>query len=192
MLIKCPECDHDVSDKAKSCPNCGIDIQECIKRRIFVEICPKCGSTTWHGGGICEVCNTKIINTEFYFFTTNLEKAQAARDAAFDKYCQNNPDFSIELNEKFKSLERRAYSSNYTEEDDRLWQEFKLETSKNPIQRKKEQSKPKTPIIKCPICGSTNTKRITATSRVTGVLTLGLASGKIGKQYKCKSCKHMW
>ena len=22
-LIKCPECGHDVSDKAKACPNCG-------------------------------------------------------------------------------------------------------------------------------------------------------------------------
>lgn len=23
VLIKCPECNHDVSDKALSCPNCG-------------------------------------------------------------------------------------------------------------------------------------------------------------------------
>ena len=26
MLIKCPECDHDVSDKAISCPNCGMPL----------------------------------------------------------------------------------------------------------------------------------------------------------------------
>lgn len=27
-LIKCPECGHDVSDKAESCPNCGYKISE--------------------------------------------------------------------------------------------------------------------------------------------------------------------
>lgn len=26
MLIRCPECGHDVSDKAATCPNCGIQI----------------------------------------------------------------------------------------------------------------------------------------------------------------------
>ena len=25
MLIKCPECKKEISDKAKSCPNCGYD-----------------------------------------------------------------------------------------------------------------------------------------------------------------------
>lgn len=30
MLIKCPECGHDVSDTAVNCPNCGYNIQENI------------------------------------------------------------------------------------------------------------------------------------------------------------------
>jgi len=36
-IIKCPECNKDVSDKAASCPNCGNPINCSIK-------CPKCGS----------------------------------------------------------------------------------------------------------------------------------------------------
>lgn len=36
-LIKCPECNHVVSDTAKSCPTCGAPIDTAIK-------CPKCGS----------------------------------------------------------------------------------------------------------------------------------------------------
>lgn len=36
-LIKCPECQHAVSDTAKSCPNCGAPIDTAVR-------CPKCNS----------------------------------------------------------------------------------------------------------------------------------------------------
>lgn len=34
-LIKCPECNHDVSDTAALCPNCGFDIAKCISEKRF-------------------------------------------------------------------------------------------------------------------------------------------------------------
>lgn len=46
--------------------------------------------------------------------------------------------------------------------------------------------------IKCPVCGSNNVERITTMDRSISVAMVGMASGKIGKQYKCKKCKHMW
>ena len=46
--------------------------------------------------------------------------------------------------------------------------------------------------LKCPICNSTNVERITTFDRSFSVAMVGLASNKIGKQYKCKNCKHMW
>ena len=46
--------------------------------------------------------------------------------------------------------------------------------------------------IVCPLCGSNNTERISTASRVVSTYMVGLASAKIGKQYKCKNCKHMW
>ena len=45
---------------------------------------------------------------------------------------------------------------------------------------------------RCPHCGSTNIERISTLDRAISVEMVGLASGKIGKQYKCKNCKHMW
>ena len=30
-LIKCPECKHEVSDKAETCPNCGYNVGRFIK-----------------------------------------------------------------------------------------------------------------------------------------------------------------
>lgn len=44
----------------------------------------------------------------------------------------------------------------------------------------------------CPNCGSRNTERITTWDRATSIALTGLASGKIGKQYQCKKCKHKW
>ena len=44
----------------------------------------------------------------------------------------------------------------------------------------------------CPNCGSKNTSRISTASRAVSVGTVGLASSKIGKQYQCNTCKHMW
>lgn len=40
-MIKCPECGQAVSDKARSCPNCGNPIDT----KVY---CPKCGSSDVH------------------------------------------------------------------------------------------------------------------------------------------------
>lgn len=56
--------------------------------------------------------------------------------------------------------------------------------------RRQEEEALKHP--KCPMCGSTNTQRISDLNRAVSVGTMGLASSKIGKQYECKKCKHKW
>ena len=45
---------------------------------------------------------------------------------------------------------------------------------------------------KCPSCGSTQIEKITTMDRAISISMVGVASGKIGKQYKCRNCKHMW
>lgn len=51
------------------------------------------------------------------------------------------------------------------------------------------QSQPSKPTITCPYCQSTNTKKISGTSRWMSTGIFGLASGKIGKQWRCTDCK---
>lgn len=70
----------------------------------------------------------------------------------------------------------------------------RLEYSKIQSEKNAEENRRKNAIKhpKCPMCGSTNTERISTTSRAVSVAAVGLASGKIGKQYRCKNCKHMW
>lgn len=45
------------------------------------------------------------------------------------------------------------------------------------------------PIITCPYCGSINIIKVSAMSRITSTATVGVASKKIGKQWKCNNCK---
>lgn len=42
--------------------------------------------------------------------------------------------------------------------------------------------------IECPYCHSTNTKKISGSSRVASFLTFGLAGKKVGKQWHCNKC----
>ena len=61
MIIKCPECGHQVSDKAPVCPSCGVEIAGHLVKcfhcgEIYLKedvVCPNChhsepvsGSTT--------------------------------------------------------------------------------------------------------------------------------------------------
>lgn len=54
MLIKCPECGHQVSERAPVCPTCGVQIAGKITR------CPVCGETYFTADGLCPVCQTPV------------------------------------------------------------------------------------------------------------------------------------
>lgn len=43
-------------------------------------------------------------------------------------------------------------------------------------------------VVECPYCHSKNTQKISALGKGLSLLTLGLMSSKIGKQWHCKSC----
>ena len=54
MIIKCPECGHQVSDRAKVCPSCGIEIAGKITR------CPDCGEYIFKDDRECPNCHCSI------------------------------------------------------------------------------------------------------------------------------------
>jgi hypothetical protein len=54
MIIKCPECGHQVSDRAKTCPSCGIEIAGKITR------CPDCGAYIFKDDCECPNCHCSI------------------------------------------------------------------------------------------------------------------------------------
>jgi len=80
-LIKCPECGKEISEKAESCPNCGMPLSK-IDIKEYVNIdetqsCKSCGKPyskivkehvatgvggmwIFHDIGYCEKCNVKV------------------------------------------------------------------------------------------------------------------------------------
>ena len=59
MLINCPECNHEISDKAEVCPNCGFKLKtaEPILDGVYCPKCLKCGIKT--SMAICPFCRIK-------------------------------------------------------------------------------------------------------------------------------------
>lgn len=43
-------------------------------------------------------------------------------------------------------------------------------------------------VVECPYCKSKNTKKISSIGKGISILTLGLLSSKIGKQWHCNKC----
>ncbi len=87
-----------------------------------------------------------------------------------------------------------SYNDN-VKDYERAQQDFKKfqkeELNKKKMQKEMEEYRQRT-APKCPMCGSINIEKISTTSRAVSIATVGLASNKIGKQYKCKNCKHLW
>ena len=50
-IIKCPECGHQVSDRAPLCPSCGVEIAGNIKK------CAKCGEVFFRDEHFCPNCH---------------------------------------------------------------------------------------------------------------------------------------
>ena len=183
-LIKCPECGREnVSDSAEMCPDCGYGIKahfdkirseqqrrELYERKLASVRMPEepkrmnfaYGLTIFFGFGA--LCG---------FITSPVIGIILILFACWTCY-MGFKQYNEEI-EKYNlaKLNFEKYQQEVVKE-----QEYKAII---------EASKPK-----CPSCGSTNIQKITTTDRAVSVATVGLASGKIGKQYKCRNCKHMW
>lgn len=138
----------------------------------LISYCPKCGHIETLGiSKTCDYCGSPLKETE-YIFDEAIEYGDIKpeiRKAIFEKYIKNNPLYSEEAvkdREEKESRERLNLPSSY---------------------KTQQQNIPK-----CPTCGSTNIKRITTVNRAVSVLTLGILSEKIGKNYECLDCKAKW
>lgn len=73
-LVVCPECQKQISDRAKACPYCGFPMEEHIRSNaekiepntandIENLICPKCGAEYYKGAKFCRKCGSPIMVT---------------------------------------------------------------------------------------------------------------------------------
>lgn len=208
-LIKCPECGRkNVSDSAEMCPDCGFGINKYFKQKHMEE--KKITKKTEEDASFYEkVRKLRIEDLEnrlkeerkakitviivmilcliigylpIYFKQTDLDLITiigfTISGCCIAGLVMSNG--SIPAMKKDLELAKTDYEAYDKTLDDRN----KLEILK--LQHD-QLTKPK-----CPICNSTYIEKISTTNKSVSIAAFGLASNKIGKQYKCKNCKHMW
>lgn len=136
-----------------------------------MKICENCGTISEFSEGKCKNCNnSKIIDlgktTEEWFKLNSNQKESIIKNV-------------LSLSDETYDLIQEAWRNN----------KKSIQPTARPISSRPSQQ---TNIPKCPTCGSTNVKRITTANRAVSVLTLGILSGKIGKNYECLDCKAKW
>ena len=77
-IIKCPECGHQVSDKAPTCPSCGVEIANHIIR------CKYCGEVYLNDQSVCPNCHDQYEdrNTQEKDKDISYEKEETYQDEA--------------------------------------------------------------------------------------------------------------
>lgn len=187
-LIKCPECGKEnVSDSAKSCPVCGYGIKE-------------------HYDRINERKQQKMI---YEARMNNVKEPEKPKDdlyvviicvvsaVALLIFFIELPGLGITFFIGLLIIAAIFYSKYLTamqqyKDDCELYKNNRKEYQRRVVQKEDfhiamEELKPK-----CPQCNSTNIEKISTVDRAISVEIVGLASNKIGKQFKCKDCKYMW
>lgn len=224
MLIVCPECGKEISDKSKVCIHCGCPItsenkNENVQRDVgsiipepncFYAYCPRCLDNATinlnydSSSIVCENChdfNNPSYKTISYTLT-NLKPTEnqnefisLLREIESDKHNENFNEESYKYRNKKKKyniLEQMRLKTTMEVKHVETKEEFEdrgLESLKkvlNPVNIKYSYN---SNIPKCPICGSTNLKRISSTEKVTNVALFGLFGNKRKHQWHCNSCK---
>lgn len=192
-LITCPECGRDkISDYAECCPSCGYpikkrydEIKEQERKKVIYQRKldsikmpeqpqrPKMGIVGWIYiivlFFIC--CIVAMANTEWVIIPL-----------FWGGLIFSISYYVFVLEDYLKAIKKYKYDM------ERATQNF--ERYKREELRRIEEERKSLP--KCPLCGSRYIERISTVSRITSIWMVGLASSKIGKQYKCTDCGHMW
>ena len=183
-LIKCPECGKEnVSDSAEMCPECGYGIkahfdlvkqrqlnQEIRQRKLESVRMPERPKRMNFAYGLA------IFFGVGGLFAYTVLPGMVIIWILF--VCWMCYEGSKQYNRETEKYNLALTNFEKYQQETVREQEYKARI---------ESMKPK-----CPACGSTDIQKITTMDRAVSISVVGAASGKIGKQYKCRRCKHMW
>lgn len=96
-VIKCPECGHQVSDKAPTCPGCGVEIAGKVLR------CPDCGEVYFVEQSMCPACHRPNSKAQSAMGTP-VGQQQTAQDRGgkVERQAQQKEDKKQDVKEKNK------------------------------------------------------------------------------------------
>lgn len=228
-LIRCPECQREISDKSNQCIHCGCPIEksenESKKQSLNKTTNESSFNTTKKNQNDTSVEFERILSVTqipkkkpIINFILILSIVCFILGIVFFMliyFAPNNHgiDFTVIVItgvllitglllffNGFNSLknDRKLYEI-YHDNSEEYKKQIALKIYNNirsdeqykerKIQQKEKNNSLK---IKCPNCGSTNTQRISISSRAISIGTVGILSNKINKSFKCNKCKYTW
>ena len=98
-IIKCPECGHEISDKAPFCPSCGVAISG------KVIICEQCGKAYFSDNAECPFCHQHNVDRQIEeaSSTEGVESLANASNHISDEKSQTVNDTDMSVDEKIMS-----------------------------------------------------------------------------------------
>ena len=87
-IIKCPECGHQISEKATICPSCGVEIAGKIAKCLY------CGEVFFKNDGLCPHCYRPYHNNEDDI--TPVDKDEKNEISQPPHTAENTEDITIE------------------------------------------------------------------------------------------------
>ena len=167
-LIKCPECNKDISDKAKVCIHCGYPL----------ETTPKDQENTY-----------VPMNINIFGQVYDINKIYTEH--------KDDIKHMFDTNGKIKCIGfiRLKYNLGLKEAKcivDNMYDRIYLPSVANNESNTTITSPPPSALPKCPTCGSINIEKVSSSERGLSFLWAGLVSKKLGKQFKCKDCGYYW
>lgn len=211
-LINCPECGKEVSDKSKQCIHCGYPINNIESKKYninviaYPEYLDKNHKDYEHYESIKRTVVISEISRNLRYKmsslliendyienrfkekgnNTGLRKFKGPPYTAFYNLSKECAEFvgDIIKNSKF---DKKALQIEIVESDDISNQDDSLLQDEFEKYKLRKES-----LIKCPTCGSTNTQKISTTSKVVGAATFGLFSKTARSQFKCNHCGYKW
>ena len=161
----------------KYCPKCG-DISIYYTSPGSRTNCNVCGSSPYEINpkwGITIEKYNEIMNQAKYG-----EKTIEECRSEFNDFCE---PFREEVVKKHKDFDSYYYEHRL----EILEQKFSNSNLPKEVSDAIKEAA-NTPVIKCPYCKSTNTKKLSAASRGLSFGIFGFGSKKIGKQWHCNGC----
>ena len=165
-LIKCPECNKEISDKSPQCIHCGYPISETItQNRTDERIC---------------IVNGKSIYLDFLLDNIELKEKMSKLVGMID--C--NSIMAYKIIQEVENTHQIPQTLNF---------ETRTQSLKRQEQEKlQRQQQEQANLPKCPTCGSTNIRKIGGVERGTSIVAFGIFSKKINKTFKCGNCGYTW
>ena len=138
-----------------------------------MKICPRCGDLyvcLLEEESHCRFCKEIMINT----------------GTTLDEYI--NFDDNEETVWETLQLEKIKSGESYSKAVKKQRKKWQKEMHDEGVRKALEARKGIGTTVTCPYCYSTNVKKVGMSGRLLSVFTFGLASGKVGKQWHCRSC----